>query len=67
MLKVEWLYSISGTQHNSGSCCMIHNLPLGEVVQIIPGVETTVAMNEIQTEFLRKSIYVVSPSWEVEE
>ena len=41
---------------------MIHNLPLGEVVQIIPGVETTVAMNEIQTEFLRKSIYVVSPS-----
>ena len=67
MLKVEWLYSISGTQYNSGSCCMIHNLPLGEVVQIIPGVKTTVAMNEIQTKFLRKNIYVVSPSWEEEE
>lgn len=41
---------------------MIHNFPLGEVVQIIPGVKTTVTMNEVQTEFLWKNMHVVSPS-----
>ena len=52
VFKIEWLYSISCAQNNSRPSSMVHNISLGEVVQVVPGVESSITVNEFQTEFL---------------
>lgn len=47
VFKVEWLDSISSAEYNPCTSSMVHNLPLREVVKIIPGVKSAIAMNEI--------------------
>ena len=54
VFQVEWLNSISCAQNNPRPGSMVHNVSLREVVQVVPGVESSIAVNEFQTEFLRR-------------
>ena len=47
VFQVKRLDPISRAQYNSCPCGMVHNFPFREVVQIISGVKSTIAVNEI--------------------
>ena len=47
VFKIEWLDTISSAEYNPCPSSMVNNVPLREVVKIIPGVKSPVPMNEL--------------------
>lgn len=47
VFEVEWLDTVSSAEYNPCPSCMVNNVPIREVLKIIPGVKSPVPMNEL--------------------
>ena len=52
MFQIKRLDAIRRAQYNSCSSSVVNEIAVRKVVQVVPGVETAVAVNEVKTKLL---------------